>query len=250
MKIIGLKTPVIKPRDDLIEIVLEAVNKNEDLRDGDVLIIASSAISTANGYVRKLSDVEATERARKLGEKSGLDEKFVEIVIHKADKILSVGENCLLTLKNGMLRINAGVDSSNAPPNHVLVMPDNPDREAEEILQKINNETGKKIGVVISDSHIQPLRLGTTGLAVGVAGIEATIDCRGKTDLYERPLTMTFRAVADQLASAAQLVMGETDDQVPAVLIRGVKVNLTGKSETPKISPKRDIYADLLEIRK
>lgn len=250
MKVIGLKTPVIRPGDDLVKILLDATSEKDGLKDGDVLVIASSVISTTNENLRKLSEVKVSARARKLAEESGLDEKFVEIVIQEADEVLGAGENCLLTLKNGMLRMNAGVDSSNAPPDHVLLMPKNSDKEAREILQKIMKETGKKVGIVISDSHVQPLRLGTIGLAVGVAGIDAVVDCRGKNDLYDRPLSMTFRAVSDQLASAAQLIMGESSTQIPIVLIRGADVNLTDKGGTPKISLDQDVYSSLFKIEK
>lgn len=244
MNVIGIKTPLIKPGDDLVSVLLESIREYE-LKDGDVLVIASSVISTVNEYLIKLSDVKARENAIKLAHESGLNEKFVEIVIQESDNILGIGKECILTLKDGTLRINAGVDSSNAPPGKILLLPKDSDKEAEKIRQYVKEKTGKKIGVIISDSHVQPLRLGTIGIAIGVAGIESVIDCRKEEDLYNRPLNITFRAVADQLASAAQLFMGESNDRIPIVLIRDVKVNQMDKSKIPTISIEDDVYSSL-----
>jgi len=249
MQVIGLITPLIKPGDNLVRAVLAAAKREEGLRDRDILVIASSAVSTAQERLRKLADVKVSKRAKKLARKSGLNEKFVEVVIQEADQVLGVGEKCVLTLKDGMLRTNAGVDASNAPRGHVVLMPEDADRAAEEILNEVKRRTKKRVGVILADSHIQPLRLGTVGQAIGVAGIDPVIDCRKQRDLYGRRLQVTFRAVADQLASAAQVVMGEADERVPAVIVRDVRVNFSKSGRSPKIEPERDIYAGLLGIK-
>jgi len=249
MQVIALITPLIKPGDDLVKVVLAAAKRRGGLRDGDILVIASSAVSTAQGRLRKLADVKASKRAKKLARKSWLNEKFVEVVIQEADQVLGVGEKCVLTLKDGMLRTNAGVDASNAPRGHVVLMPDDADRAAEEILNEVKQRTKKRIGVILADSHIQPLRLGTVGQAIGVAGIDPIIDCRKQRDIYDRRLQVTFRAVADQLASAAQVVMGEADERVPTVIVRDVRVNFSKSRRSPKIELEKDIYAGLLGIK-
>jgi coenzyme F420-0:L-glutamate ligase/coenzyme F420-1:gamma-L-glutamate ligase len=249
MQVMGLITPLIKPGDDLVGVVLGAANRKGGLKDGDVLVIASSAVSTAQERLRKLADVKVSKRAKKLAKESGLNEKFVEVVIQEADRVLGAGDGCVLTLKDGMLRTNAGIDASNAPRGHVVLMPDDADRAAEEILNEVKRRTKKRVGVILADSHIQPLRLGTVGQAIGVAGIDPVIDCRKQRDLYGRRLQVTFRAVADQLASAAQVVMGEADERVPAVIVRDVRVNFSKSGRSPKIEPERDIYAGLLGIK-
>lgn len=249
MRVMGLNTPLIRPGDDLVKTILDAAKEKGGLKDGDVLVISSSAISTAQGRLRKLADVKVSERAKKLAKDSGLNEKFVEVVIQEADRVLGAGEKGVLTLKDGMLRVNAGVDASNAPRGHVVLMPNDADRVAEEILREVKRRTKRRVGVVLADSHIQPLRLGTVGQAIGVAGIDSVIDCRKQRDLYGRPLRVTFRAIADQLASAAQVVMGEADERVPAVIVRDVGVSLSKGGRSPKIGPKRDIYAGLLGIK-
>jgi coenzyme F420-0:L-glutamate ligase len=247
MQIIGLQTPVIKPDDDLPEIILGAAGKVSGFKDGDVLVIASSAVATAQGNLRKLAEVEVSEQAKKLSKESGLDARFVEVVLQEADRVLSAGEMCLLTLEDGMIRVNAGVDRTNAPPGHVVLTPRDVEQVAGDILRTLQQQTGKKIGVIIADSHIQPLRLGTVGQAIATAGLKPVIDCRKQQDLYGRPLRMTFRAVADQLASAAQVVMGEAAERAPAVIARGTGVRFSRAKISPKIEPRRCIYASLLE---
>lgn len=247
MQIIGLRTPVIKPDDDLPEIILKAAGKVGGFEDGDVLVIASSPVATAQGNLRKLAEVEVSKRAKKLSKESDLDERFVEVVLQEADRVLSVGEGCLLTLKDGMIRVNAGADRTNAPPSHVVLTPRDVEQAAGNILGALQQRTHKKIGVIIADSHIQPLRLGTVGQAIATAGLKPVIDCRKRQDLYGRPLRMTFRAVADQLASAAQVVMGEAAERTPAVIARGTGVRFSRAKIPLKIEPRKCIYASLLE---
>lgn len=248
MQIIGLRTPVIKPDDDLPGIILEVARKVGGFKDGDVLVIASSAVATAQGNVRQLAKMEVSKRAKKLSEESGLGERFVEVVLQEADRVLSVGEKCLLTLKDGMIRINAGVDRTNAPSGHVVLTPRDVEQAAGNILGTLQKRTGRKIGVIIADSHVQPLRLGTVGQAIAAAGLKPVIDCRKQQDLYGRPLRMTFRAIADQLASAAQVVMGEAAERTPAVIVRGAGVELSWTKVSSKIEPRRCIYASLLGL--
>ncbi len=249
MQVIGLKTPLIKPGDDLVNTILNAAKKKGGLRKGDVLVIASSAYSTSQGLLTKLSDVKPTAKAKKLSRESGLSERLSQVIIQEADNVLGVGERSILTLKDGILCPNAGVDVSNAPKGHVLLMPRDGNMVALEIFKKIERVARKKVGIVLSDSHVQPLRLGTIGQAIGVAGIPAAIDCRSRRDLYGRTLRITFRAIADQLASAAQVVMGEADEQIPAVIIRGAKIPMKGP-RTVEIKPERDLYTGVLLLKK
>jgi F420-0:gamma-glutamyl ligase len=130
-------------------------------------------------------------------------------------------------------------------------MPTKPDRAADELRQAIARGAKARVGVIIVDSNVKPLRMGTVGQTIGVAGLEPVIDCRGQYDLYGKPLRITFRALADQLATAAQLVMGEAAERVPAAIVRGVGVELAEKPKrSPKISPKRCIYFNGLKLSK
>ena len=249
MRVLGLKMPLIKPGDDLPAMILKASEQVGGLKDGDIVILASSAVATAQDRLRKLASIRPSKRAKLLARRCGLRPEFVELALREADQVLGTSKLAVLTLKDGRLCANAGIDSSNAPPGQVVLMPTKPNRTAREILQALKQHVNARLGVIIADSHIQPLRLGTVGQAVGVAGIEPAVDCRGELDLFGKPLRITFRALADQLASAAQVVMGEAAEQVPAVVVRGVSVAFTERAKTsPKIAPKRCIYMNSLKL--
>ncbi len=249
MRVLGLNMPLIAPGADLPAMIVRASEQVGGIRDKDVIVISSSALATAQGRIKKLTGVKPSSYAKRLAKQSGLEPEFVEIVLREADQVLGVAKGAIPTLKDGMLCANAGVDNTNAPLGSVTLMPDKPNESAEVILRAIKKKTGGRLGVIIADSHVQPLRLGTVGQAVGVAGIEPVIDCRGKRDLFGRKLKITFRGVADQLASAAQVEMGETDERVPAVVIRWAKVKFVEAPTTsPKIPPKRCMFAKSLRL--
>jgi coenzyme F420-0:L-glutamate ligase len=241
---------LIKQGDDLVARILSAANKVGGLKNGDVLVLASKIVATANGEVKELAEIRPSRRAKKLAEKSDQPPELVEIILREADEILGISRGAILTIKNGILCANAGVDRSNVPPGFVALMPSRPDAEAKKFRREIDKRSGKKVGVIISDSNVKPLRVGTVGQAIGIAGIEPVVDYRGRPDLYGRPLRLTFQAIADQLATAAQTVMGEGAERVPAVIVRGTNVGETEKPKlSPKISPEKDLYADLFKIK-
>ncbi|MEM2907835.1 MAG: coenzyme F420-0:L-glutamate ligase [Candidatus Hadarchaeales archaeon] len=244
-----MNMPLIKPGDDLVSMILKASEQVGGLRDGDIVVVASSALATAQGRLIELARVRPSQRAKLLARRSGLEPEFVELVLREANEVLGVAKYALLTLKEGMLCVNAGVDHSNAPPGQVVLMPSKPNRAAEEIMRELRQRSGARVGVIIADSQVQPLRLGTIGKAIGVAGMEPVIDCRGQLDLFGRRLRITFRAIADQIASAAQVVMGEGAERVPVVVVRDAGVEIVDKPKSsPKISPKRCVYARCLRL--
>ena len=250
MELIGIRTPIIKPGDDVVDTVLGAAGEGY-IEDEDILIIASSVISTAQNRIKKLEDVEPSKLAKELAEESGVDARFVEIIIRESDKVLSPGDKCILTIKDGMLLVNAGADQSNVPEGNVLLLPEDMDETADELRKKFEEKTGKRIGLILADSHVQPLRLGTTGQALSSSGIKPALDCRDKTDLYGRKLRITFRAIADQLTSAAQLVMGESDERTPVVIVRGVKEPFSDeKGDSIKIPPEKCVYSGIIDYQK
>jgi coenzyme F420-0:L-glutamate ligase len=157
-----------------------------------------------------------------LGEKYQMDPRTVEVVIRESDSIVGGIKGFLLCMKGGTLLPNAGVDASNAPPGCVTPLPKNPDQSALVIKNSIGEKTGAKVGVIIADSRTHAMRLGCSGVAIGSAGITSVIDDRGRSDLFGRKLEVTKRAVADNIASAAELVMGEADECIPAAIIRGL----------------------------
>ena len=251
MRVLGMTLPIVTPGADLAAMILKASEQVGGLRDKDVIVVASSALATAQGRLKKLTDVKPSATAKKLARRSELEPEFVQIVLKEADKVFGAVKGAIATLKDGMLCANAGVDHTNAPLGQVTLMPKNPDQAAADILKALGKRISGRLGVIVADSHVQPLRLGTVGQAIGVTGIEPAIDCRGKRDLFGRKLRITFRGVADQLASAAQVEMGEADERVPAVVIRWAKVEFTEKPKTSvKISPKLCLYSSVMNVGK
>lgn len=249
MEIIGIKTPLIETGDEIAEIILNSLG-DESLKNNDILVIASSVVSSAMNKVKKIEEAEPRKLAKELAERSGLGENFVEIIVEEADQVLGTGDKCILTIKDGLLKINSGADRSNIPPGKVALLPENPDKVAENLRRKFEKETGKKIGVLISDSQVHPLRLGTTGQALGGSGIKMALDCRKQKDLYGRELQITFKGIGDQLASAAQLIMGEADERIPAVIIREAEVAFPSDGEPIKLSAERCVYSGFLDYEK
>ncbi|NIP67405.1 coenzyme F420-0:L-glutamate ligase, partial [Candidatus Bathyarchaeota archaeon] len=168
MQIFGIRTPVIRPGDHLVDVILDSLQKqNEAIEEKDMLAIASKVVATTQGRFIRLSSVNPSERARELAEKYRMDSSFVEVVVVEADKIFGGASGALLTLKDGLLVPNAGVDGKNAPQGSVALWPEDAQGSAEQIRRGILEKTGKKVGVLIVDSQVTPLRMGTKGVALG-----------------------------------------------------------------------------------
>lgn len=200
-------------------------------------MIASKVVAYSQGLLSQVSS----------------DEGFRDLVKSEADRVLEEGD-MVLTMKNKILIPNAGIDRSNVPEGYAVLWPNNPFGSAEKIRHDLMNEFGlSEFGVVISDSHCQPLRLGTSGIAIGWAGFEGVRDERGATDLYGRKMLYTRVAVADNLSSTATMEMGETDASVPFVVIRNAKVIFTDKPANEAmyfVSPEECIYRGLYRLEK
>ena len=250
-RILGLNMPLIKLGDDLLAPLLKSAGRAGGLKDGDIVIISSKVLATSQGRLKELSKVRPSSRAKRLATRAGLEPEFVELVLREADRVLGVSKGAILTIKDGLPCVNAGVDRSNVPPGYAALMPANPNRAAEEIRGAIARQTKARVAVIVVDSSVKPLRLGTVGQAIGVAGLEPVIDCRGELDLYGNPLKITFRAVADQLATAAQLVMGEAAERIPAAIMRGSKLEIVEKvKRSPKVSFDKCLFFSSLKHRK
>ena len=221
LEIFGLKSALIHPGDDIFSALCAAFqNASCPPQDRDILVIAESALGTAENSVIRLSDIQPGQEALEFEKLYQIDAREAELVIRESDVVFGGVFGVLLTEKDGLLCPNAGIDNSNAPEGCVTLYPKNPSESARQIADAVYKEYGVRIGVIIADSRTQPLRLGCTGVAIGAAGFLATVDLRGTTDLYGRPLTVTRVAVADNLATAAELVMGESGESIPFALIR------------------------------
>ena len=222
-EVFGLSTGLIRSGDPIAARVLEAVERTcGGFEEGDVLVLAETAVATSEGNIIDLSTVAPSARAEELGEKYRMDPRTAEVVLRESDSVVGGIPGFLLCMKGGTLLPNAGVDASNAPPGCVTPLPADPDRSAVRIRAAIEEQCGVHVGVIIADSRTHAMRLGCSGVAIGSAGIPSVIDDRGRSDLFGRKLEVTKRAVADNIASAAELVMGEADECTPAAVIRGI----------------------------
>ncbi len=239
-----LKTPIIREGDSVAEILYNTIISAEiSIDNGDVLVIAETPVATAEGNVVKLARISPSNEAKALAEKYSMDPRFVQVILSEADEVLGGMNGVLLTIKNNILVANAGADCSNAPPDSVVLFPKDPQKSIASIKDYFEKKFNKKIAVILGDSRVAPLRRGTIGVALAVVGMEPVEDCRGRKDLFGRELQITFRAHADNLVSAAQLLLGEADEQIPAVLIKGAPIQLKDKpSEEIEISRKDCLF--------
>lgn len=244
MQLFGIKTPLIKPGDDIAEVLSEAMNSARIAPQGnDIIVLAESAVATAEGRVVDLERVKPSKKAVELSKLYENDPRKMELVMQESDEILGGIPGVVVTITNGVLSPSAGIDNSNAPEGHVVLLPENPKRSAIEIREMLMKEYNCNIAVIIGDSRTQPLRLGCVGIALACAGIEPVEDVRGRKDLFGKPLLITRRATADNLVSAAQLIMGEADESTPAVLIRDAPVKfIEGSVDMPQISRNECLY--------
>jgi len=249
MQLFKVRTKLIKPRDNLVKVILKALNKQKlAIEDGDLLAITSKVAATVEGRLKKLSSVKPSERAKKLAHEFDLEPMFVETVLQESKQIYGGVSKALLTLKNNVFTANAGVDHKNVPKGFVTLWPKNPQRSAEKIRKEMLERTGKHVGVLIIDSRVTPLRMGTTGVALGVAGFEPVKDYRFDKDLYGNSIRVTRNAIADDIASAAHFLMGESNQRTPIVLVKNAPVKLCDEVN-PKsmLIPRKDcLFTKLL----
>ena len=247
MEVLGIKTDLVKIGDDLVEALEKGMQRaGLTLEDGDILVVSESALATSEGRVINLEEVSPGKLAFDLAARYSKDPREMELILKESDEIVGGIPGVVLTLKEGFLYPNAGIDHSNAPPGYVVLFPADPNRSASEIRRRISS--GKRIGVIIGDSRTHPLRLGCVGVALACDGLEPVEDARGQKDLYGRELQITRKAVADNLVSAAQIVMGEGDEGIPAAIVRGAPVTIGDVScEIPKIPPQECMYIGALQ---
>ena len=246
--------PHIQPNDDLGDILARALRAGGmALQDGDILAIAQKIISKAEGRLFRLGDVVVSERAREVAAEVEKEPAIVELILSESDEISRMRPGVLVVRhKLGFTSANAGIDRSNVSQNSdvqnsgdetVLLLPIDPDASAAQLRVAMKSEFGADIGVVITDSHGRPFRLGTIGVAIGVAGIPALWDRVGESDLYGYELQHTTVGVADEIAAAAGLLMGQAAEGLPVVLIRGLELPAEDGLASDLVRPKEmDLY--------
>ena len=223
----GIK--LVEPGDDLGAIAAAAFAGNGVApQAGDVLVVAQKIVSKAEGRYVEIAAVEPSQEAIALAAEVDKDPRFVEVVLSESKRIVRRRPGLLIVEHRlGFVMANAGIDHSNVPmpdgAERVLMLPKDPDGSAERLRQQLAEAFGTEIAIVISDSFGRPWRKGTVGIALGAAGLPAVIDLRGQPDLFGRELLVTETGFADEIAAAAGLLMGQADEAVPMVLVRGLR---------------------------
>lgn len=239
--------PLVKPGDDLGQLILDALARAAvTVQDGDALVVTSKIVSKAEGRFFRLSDVTPSEEAVQLAGETLKDPRIVELILRESRMISRKAPGVLITQHRlGFVSASSGIDQSNVDGSEdtVLLLPLDPDATAQALHQALLTATGAHVGVIISDSHGRPFRLGNMGVAIGVAGMPALVDLRGEVDLFGRVLKMSIQAYADEVASAANLLSGEAAEGRPVVLVRGLGYSAPAGKASDYIRPvETDLY--------
>jgi coenzyme F420-0:L-glutamate ligase/coenzyme F420-1:gamma-L-glutamate ligase len=220
--------PEVRPGDDLAELILVGVARaGEQLRDSDVVVLAQKIVSKAEGRYVRLADVTPSARATELAQAARKDPRVVELMLQESREVVRHRPDVIVVEHRlGFVLANAGIDASNLEPagedERVLLLPRDPDASAAALRERLQKATGAKLGVIINDSLGRAWRNGTVGTALGASGLPTLLDLRGKPDLHGRTLRSTEVGVADEVAAAASLLMGQADEGRPIVIVRGV----------------------------
>ncbi len=217
--------PGINPGDDIARMIAEKF----DFENGDILVICSTVVSKQEGRILRLDDITPGPEAEKMAEKTGKDARFIQAVIEEADEILIEEPFILTRTRNGNICVNSGIDSSNIEDGSILLLPEDPDRSARRIRERLKKLTGKDVAVIITDTNGRAFRRGVMGVAIGCSGIKPLRDWRGKKDIHGKELEITVEALVDEIASAGNMVMGEGDWKIPAVVVRGLIYDRDGE---------------------
>jgi len=238
--------PLIQPGDSLVEIILAALEKNNlVLQDGDILVLAQKIVSKAEDRFVNLSTVTPSQQAIELVSQTEKDARFLELVLEESSEVMRTRPGTIIVQhKNGFVCANAGIDHSNVhgpwgnPDDWVLLLPEDADRSSRQIRDDLVKISGANVGILIIDSHGRAWRMGTVGVAIGLAGLPGVVDMRGEADLFGFRLRVTQVAAADELAAAASLMMGQAAESTPIVHVRGFPYPLREGNLLELIRPK------------
>ncbi|MCW4023167.1 MAG: coenzyme F420-0:L-glutamate ligase [Candidatus Bathyarchaeota archaeon] len=239
--------PIIKEGDDLAYLICDAAEKQgTPIQNGDVIVATHVIVSRAEGAVVDLETIEPSEFAKNIAKTADKDPRLVEVVLRSSKTIVRMQKGKLITeSKQGIVCANSGIDQSNVPGNTIVaLLPEDADKSAQQIRKRVHELTGKDIAVIVSDTHGRPLRHGEINIALGTSGFTPLRDRRGEKDLFGYKIRIKRTAIADELASAAELVIGQTDEGIPVAIIRGYDYP---KSETAKATimtraPEEDLF--------
>ncbi|MDA1330162.1 MAG: coenzyme F420-0:L-glutamate ligase [Chloroflexi bacterium] len=234
--------PLVQPGDQLAELIQQALEQESiALRDGDILVLAQKIVSKAENRYANLDEVKPTPRASEIAALTEKDARLVQLILDESREVVRALPGLLIVEHRlGFISANAGIDHSNveASEKRVLLLPKDPDLSAAQIRQGLEGASGVRLGVLIIDSHGRAWRQGTLGVTIGLSGLPGLQDLRGRPDLFGNELRITQVAVADELAAAASLLMGQADENCPAVHVRGFPYSLRESSLGELLRPK------------
>lgn len=245
VQIIGIEgLPIINSGDDLASLILDATERQDlSIKDGDILVVSHIIVSRAEDRIIDLKDIKPSKAAENVAQYTGKDPRLVEVVLRDSRAIRRMAPGVLITeTRQGFVCANAGVDKSNVPGEDVVaLLPEDPDFSARRIRDRIKELRGCEVAVIISDTHGRAHRDGEVNVAVGSAGLSVIRDRRGEKDLFGYELRVKRTAIADELASAAELVVGQASEGVPVAIIRGYSYPKSDTSSAREIVRAREL---------
>ena len=248
MKIIHIKTKKVrvKPKANFTDWIVSSCQASENkLRNGDIIIISSKILSYFENMVLDLSKIKISEKSKDIAKKMNTKPELIEIVLQEADEVIAETKWVLLTKKNGIYCANAGVDLSNVPKGYAVLWPKDPFMSARTIAKELKKKLNlRKLGIIIADSACSPGRAGTTSVAIGYYGVKGYEDLKGKEDLFKNKLRYSALNLVDSLATAANLIMGESKERTPLAIIREYKWTeyKNTKKDEMNIPSSEDLY--------
>jgi coenzyme F420-0:L-glutamate ligase/coenzyme F420-1:gamma-L-glutamate ligase len=254
ISIIGLENiPLVKPGDDIAQLIFDAIKSEHlDLLDGDMIVISQKVVSKAQGLLVDISTIQAKKSARSIAKRTRKDPRLIELILRDSTKVLRADSQAVVVRKrNGFICLNAGVDKSNVSGRLVYArLPVDPDRSADEIRRKLEQLSRRTLGVIIADTYSRPFRVGQVELAIGIAGMEPIVDYRGQDDLFGYRLRYKYVGLADEIAAAAELVMGQGRERIPVAIVRGLsrlrRSEVENLSRKLMLGKKMDLFRKIL----
>jgi coenzyme F420-0:L-glutamate ligase/coenzyme F420-1:gamma-L-glutamate ligase len=226
----------IVPNDNLVDLVLEST----EIQDGDILVFSQKIVSKSEGRILSLSSVNPSLLANGISSSYNKDPRLVELILSESKRIVRMENGIIIVETNhGFVCANAGIDESNVQDGYATLLPEDPDRSANLLKEKIEQKTGKNIAVIISDTFGRPFRLGQTDVAIGVAGIEPILDYSGKPDTFAKIMQVTAIAIADEICAATELVMGKVE-RCPVAIVRNYKFDFSNTKIQNLLRPKHE----------
>jgi len=242
LEILPIKLKVQRHKFDLYRSI---THSGFEFEDDDILVISSKYCSISEGSMLELDDVKPGSKARAIQTRYHINERIAEIILREADYVFKGVPGFLLSVKDGILAPNAGIDKSNVPYGQVVLYPNRPFETADKLRRQFLVHKSINVGVVVADSRLMPGRVGTVGIAIACSGLEPIEDLRGAKDLFGNVLKVSFKAVADSLATMAVAAMGEANESMPAIVLRGVLVTPTDRKlswQEMAVDPELDLY--------